>query len=151
MVSNGNTEEDMRSFFAEETAKAGATETCEQRRRHETDDAPSSQGEDDDEIVRLLDRIFEGNDNARSKSPARGRRPAARSRKRATHTHTHANDPTRASDDKYYEASVDEQVVKARLVTLDNVLFTKHGHVWKDLPGWDAWAPVCSTTEANFS
>ena len=37
---------------------------------------------------------------------------------------------------EHCEASVEGQVVKARLVALGNVLTTKHGQVWKDLAGW---------------
>ena len=41
--------------------------------------------------------------------------------------------------------------MKARFVALVNVLFfVKHGQVWKDLNGWDAWAPLCWTTAARY-
>ena len=46
-------------------------------------------------------------------------------------------------------------VVNGRLlmsITHDeaSLLLTKHGHVRKDFPDWDKWAPVCPTTAARF-
>ena len=57
----------MRGFLAGEITHADAAETCEQRRRHEIDDVPRSQGEGESDgesegeeaIERFVDRIFE--------------------------------------------------------------------------------------------
>ena len=46
---------------------------------------------------------------------------------------------------KHCEVPVQNQLVKVRLVALDNPLFVKYGQVWKDLHGCDA-AHACSTT-----